>query len=328
MKHTVDKSTIVVLVGFVATALWCRGSSAMNDEGTVSRVLADWQELPEDGVIAKPGRYFLRRDMETNRSTGIKLEADDVTIDLCGHALRYTGTPQPGIFGITASDRTGITICNGTIGGFWFNIHCTQNKRLRIRGIHFDDIPYIGANVAQSIDVGISDNLFDHFRYDLKKDKDSTYVVGINIGAEGAVIASNRFIAELKPGAARDVDVETVFVLFSAQVTKDCLVARNTMTASEPLPRSYGVWIANNAQASVIDNSIRNLKFGVCLASDASGLVCFNRFKVEAPGGPMETIGISAVGARDVVEIKNTFEGLTTSATLPKTAASDDARGG
>jgi hypothetical protein len=277
----------------------------------------DWQPVPKSGVISKSGRYFLQQDMKTDRATGINVEANDVTIDLCGFALRYTGHPKAGVFGIAAPDRTGLTITNGTIGGFWFNIHCTENEKLRIRDIHFDDVPYIGINVAKSKDVVISDNQFENFRYDLPKDETSHYVVAINIGAEDAVITNNRFIARPQM-AAKDVNIETVFVLFSADVTKKCLVAKNEMMASDVLPKSYGVWVATNAQATIADNTIRNMKYGVCLASDASALVCANHFRIASNAGASgETIGISAASAKDVVASRNTFDGVTTSATLP-----------
>jgi nitrous oxidase accessory protein NosD len=287
-----------------------------------------WQPVPKSGIITKSGRYFLQQDMKTDRTTGIKIEANDVTIDLCGYALRYTGAPKAGVFGIAAADRTGVTINNGTVGGFWFNMHYTQNEKLRIHDIHFDDIPYIGINVAQSKDVVISDNRFENFRYDLPKDETSHYVVAINIGAEDAVITNNRFTARPQM-AAKDVNIETVFVLFSAEVTKRCLVAKNDLTASDVLPKSYGVWVASNAQATIADNTIRNMKFGVCVAGDASALVCANRFGVSSTSGaPGETTGISAVGAKDIVETRNTFDGVTSPATLPNKVKESRVNGG
>ena len=255
-----------------------------------------WQAVPENGIIIKPGRYYLKDDLKVDRSTGIKIEADDVAIDLRQHALRYTGTPKAGTLGIAAAERKGITISNGIVGGFWFNVHCTANERLRIHNVHFDNIPYIGINVANSNDVVIGDNVFDNFRYDLPKEKDSTYVIGINIGADGAVIANNRFDARVESGAGKGLQMETVFILFSAEISKNCLVTRNQMSANEVLHRSYGVWVATNAEASIINNSIQNVTFGVCLAGNASSLICFNRFMAAADAG-LETVGISASGA-------------------------------
>jgi hypothetical protein len=293
--------------------------AAVRGEGaTTTSQGAPWQEVPANGVIEKPGRYSLSQDIETDRDTGITINSDDVTLDLGGHALRYTGEPKSGTFGIAASGRTGITIANGAIGGFWFNMHCTQNEKLRIRNFRFDNIPYIAINVADSKDVAITDNSFDNFRYDVPKDEKSHYVVGINIGARDTVITNNRFMA--KPQIApKDVDIETVFVLFSANVTKDCLVAKNDMRASGVMPKSYAIWVATNAQVAIVDNTIRDMLYGVTLGSDASALVCFNRFDVsDKTDAPLETIGISAAGAKDIVEMRNTFEGVATPTALPK----------
>ena len=299
--------------------LLANSCAASGEETFRSTPSLEWKHVPQDGIIKMPGRYRLHQNMQVDRSTGIKVQADNVTIDLCGHALRFAGTPRKGTFGIVVSDQTGVTISNGVVGGFWFNVHCTQNENLRIGDMKFDDIPYLAINVAQSRDVAICDNEFTNFRYDVPKDAKSTYVIGINIGAEGAVICNNRFAAEPEKGTAQDVEVETVFVLFSANVSKKCLVGQNEMMASEVLPRSYGVWVATNAQATVVNNSIRNMKFGVCLATDASALVCFNRFEV-ATGGDVaiESYGIKALRAKDIGEIKNSFDGVSIPVTLPE----------
>jgi hypothetical protein len=316
MKFTLSSGCFVVLL-CLANGTFAADSDSVAPPTSASASAA-WQVVPEDGVVTKSGRYRLQHDMHTDRSTGITIYADHVTIDLSGHALRYTGAPKPGTFGIAAQDRTCVTITNGTVGGFWFNVHCTQNEMLRIRDIRFDDIPYIGINVADSKDAVISDNSFENFRYDVPKDEKSHYVVGINIGAKDAVITNNRFMAKPQM-AAKDVDIETVFVLFSANVTKDCLVAKNDMAASGIMPKSYAIWVATNAQVAIVDNTIRDMLFGVTLGSDASALVCFNRFDVSAKtDGPIETIGISASGAKDIVEMRNTFEGVATPTALPK----------
>ncbi|MEZ6191061.1 MAG: hypothetical protein R3C45_07180 [Phycisphaerales bacterium] len=247
------------------------------------------------------------------------IQADDVTLDLRGHALRYTGTPRPGVFGVVAADRRNIHITNGSIGGFWFGLHCTQNQDLRIDDIRFDDIPYLAVNVAQSNGVAIRHCEFTNFRYDIPKEKD-TYVIAINIGAEDAVISDNSFIAEFTGPDPQEVGMETVFVLFSANVSKRCVVTLNEMRANVLLPRSYGVWVASHAQVAASYNSIRNMKYGICLATEATALAGFNRFRVDAPrdgAQPVDSIGVSATGAKEVCLFSNEFDGLGTDANLP-----------
>jgi hypothetical protein len=135
------------------------------------------------------------------------------------------------------------------------------------------------------------------------------------------VIANNRFKAMLAGGTAKDVAIETVFVLLSADVSKDCHIVRNEMAASEVLPRSYGVWVATHAQASVIDNTIDNMKYGICVAEAGSLLAGYNRFHAaQSPGDSVETTGITALAARDLTEVQNSFDGITIPMELPKGA--------
>ncbi|MDC0935303.1 hypothetical protein OAS39_03375 [Pirellulales bacterium] len=277
--------------------------------------------IPQNGVITASGNYFLPGDLHVDRSPGIEINADEVNLDFRGHALRFTSPPRPGTYGIVANGRKGIVLSNGIVGGFWFNVHCTQNENLRIGDMKFDDIPYLAINVAQSKDVAICDSEFTNFGYSVPKDEKSHYVIGINIGAKDAVISNNRFAAEPKKGTAKDVNIETVFVLFSANLSQKCLVAQNEMTISEVLPRSYGVWVATHAQATIAYNRVHNLKYGVCLGSDATALVCFNDFAVDtAPeaSAAVETFGIQATGAKEIFEKGNTYQGVSTPTALPE----------
>lgn len=322
MNSTIRARKLFPILWYAIGLLLVQSNAVLSNDAAASTPPAEWQPVPENGVISQPGRYRLQQDLRTDRDTGIKITANDVTLDLNGHAVRYTGTPKAGTYGIAASDRKNVAIINGALGGFWFNVHCTENERLRIRDIHFDDIPYIGINVADSKDVIISDNVFKNFRYDVPKDEKSHYVVGINIGARDAVITNNRFNAEVEPGTGKDVDIETVFVLFSADVTKNCVVTKNYMAASETLPRSYGIWIATDGQATVVDNDIRNMLYGICLAGDASAMVCYNRFEISRNSdASLQTIGISASSAKEIFDVNNIFVGVRTPASTPKNAS-------
>ena len=327
-KKWIVYALVAIVSGIGLLAL--EAGSVRGKEIVDSAALVDWTPVPENGIISEPGKYFLKKDLLVDRRIGIEIQADDVTLDLRGRTLRFTDLPREGAYGIVANNRTGITIYGGVVGGFWFNIHCTQNHGLRIHDVRFDDIPYLAVNVAQSKDVVISDNEFKNFRYDLEKAEDSTYVIGINIGAEDVIIANNRFDAKPDVASAQGVEVETVFVLFSANVSTRCLVAQNDMRASEILPRSYGIWVATGAEATIAYNLVRNMKYGVCLASDATALVCSNRFAADQPTAmpAIETFGINAPGAKEVLDVKNAFEGMSTPTALPAGTDAQETRGG
>jgi hypothetical protein len=280
-----------------------------------------WKTLPENGVITEPGHYRLTEDLLVDRNPGLQVQADGVTIDFGGHAFRFTGTPKSGINGIVASGRSNLTICNGSLGGFWFNIHSTDCQGLRINNVKFDDIPYIGINASKAKDMVISDNKFTNYRYDIPKGGKDHYIIAINTGPENAVICNNLFDAETKPGTGNTLDMETVFVLFSAEVSKNCIVAHNEMKANEVLNRGYAIWIATGADAIVANNTVSNMQYGVCLGGAASAVVCFNDFSVdESKGGKiLETYGASATGATLFKEFNNEFHGFSIPVNGPQT---------
>lgn len=265
--------------------------------------------------------------MVSTQDRGIVITADDVVVDFQGHALRYDGTPQPGTLGITASGTGRISIRNGRIGGYWFGTHFTDNEHLRIEGMIFDDIPDIAINVADSRNVSICDNRFRNFRYDAPKPPEESlkYLVGINIGAQGAIISHNHFHAEPPGGDFEPTGVETVFVLFSARVSQRCVVALNQLEVSRPLPRSYGVWVASDAQATIMHNQIHNLQYGICLGGQGSAVVGYNTIGITPEQTtetqtqkPMDTYGVSAANPKEAAILYNRITGFTLPITLPQ----------
>ena len=278
--------------------------------------------VPANGVISQPGAYYLTGDLLVNRSTGIDIQANNVALDLRGHELRFTDTPRPGTYGITAFGRTNVHITNGSIGAFWFDVHASQTNGLKIDHVSFDDIPYIGINAASSDNVTISDNVFSNFRYDLAKPVDP-YVIGVNIGAEDSVITRNRFDAQYTLSNPSAAAVETVLVLFSADVSLRSVVTHNIMTANTPLDRSYGVWVASNAHIAAAHNTIHNMRYGITLASSATSLVSYNDVSVGSPLPGItplsSTFGVFALTAEQVRETGNRYTGHTHPTFLPTT---------
>jgi hypothetical protein len=282
--------------------------------------------VPANGIISQPGQYYLLSNLLVSRDTGIRIDANNVTLDLAGHALRYFGTPQAGTFGIVANGRTDVRITNGAVGGFWFNVHASENNSLQIDNVSFDDIPYIGVNAADSHGVLIQDNTFTNFRYDIPKPVDP-YVIGINIGAENATVTRNSFDAVYTGPDPNVMSVETVMVLFSANVSQRSIVTRNAMEANVPLNRSYGLWVASNAHVTAMHNTIQNMRYGITLASNATSLVGYNDVSVGSPpvGSPplSSTFGIFANAAEQIFETGNVYQGQTHPTFLPPNATGD-----
>ena len=307
-------------VGLVFACACLVGSTARSDTSSTTVANCGWTRVPTDGVIAASGKYFLEQDVRTDRQIGVKVTADDVVIDLRGHSLRCQGTPRKGVFGIVANGRKNVTIRNGVVGGFWFNVHLTASQHLTIENVRFDDVAYIGINVAQSKDVTIHRNHFMNFRYDIEKPKDK-YLIGVNIGAENVVISNNDFHSSLPEGDPQAHDIETVFVLLSAGVSQRCMIGLNQMKSDRPLPRSYGIWVAKDAQATIVYNDVRNMKYAVCLATDASATISHNRISADSmltPNERFHAYGVYAKAPTGLSVIDNTFEGLREPAWMPQ----------
>lgn len=291
-----------------------------SDTPATSVAKAGWKPVPPSGVISSSGNYYLERDVRTGRQIGIHVMENDVVIDLRGHALRYSGAPREGVFGIVANGQKRIAIRNGAVGAFWFNMHLVQCENVTIENMQFDDIAYIGINVAESRDVNISRNHFTNFRFDIGKPKDK-YLIGINIGAEDAVIANNSFHASPRNLEPQAQEIETVFVLFSAIITQRCMVVLNQMKSDHPLPKSYGVWIAQDGQATIAYNEVRNMKYAFCLATDASATICHNRVSSEVTltsANRDQTYGVYAQTPKALTVVDNTFQGLSDPVLMPE----------
>jgi len=279
------------------------------------------QPLPEDGVITKPGVYLMEADRSVERHPAVTIDADDVTLDLGGHALRFRGDVKPEVFGVVVNGRKNVRITNGAIGGFWFNIHSTNTTNLCVDRVKFDDIVYIAINAAKASGLVIEECSFTNFRYDIPKTGKNTYVIAVNAGAADSLIARNTFDAQYTTGDPAAAGIETVFVLFSAKVSQRNVVAHNRMTANATINRSYGVWIAMAAQVSVLHNRIHNMHHGITLATDAEAIVAHNEITVDAPPAgstkPLQTDGVAATGAKRVLMTGNRIEGPTQPTALP-----------
>jgi parallel beta-helix repeat protein len=98
------------------------------------RIPLSQQTTPGDAfylyVIIQPGSYYLT-DNTTATRTGIRVDANNVTIDLLGHSL--IGTPSELLgFGIYMSGRSNVEIRNGTVRDFpRLGIHEASEKNGR-----------------------------------------------------------------------------------------------------------------------------------------------------------------------------------------------------
>ncbi len=83
--------------------------------------------------ITAPGRYQLARDLESAAKSGaaVRIEADDVTLDLDGKTLSGTAGDATSAIGISAVNRKRITVTGGTVRGFYFGIDIRATDRVK-----------------------------------------------------------------------------------------------------------------------------------------------------------------------------------------------------
>lgn len=99
-------------------------------------------------TITLPGDYCLARHIivDTPNEPGIVIAANDVTIDLLGHAIVSTVEHTTGM-GISAHRRRSITIKNGAITGFLSGVLATEGESITLESLDLSGNQWRGARL-------------------------------------------------------------------------------------------------------------------------------------------------------------------------------------
>jgi hypothetical protein len=79
-------------------------------------------------IINNPGSYYLSANLAVSKTNGISVLSNDVTLDLCGFAIRRTG--GSGGYGFLSVTNTEVTIRNGTARGFQTGFNLGERSRV------------------------------------------------------------------------------------------------------------------------------------------------------------------------------------------------------
>ncbi len=87
-------------------------------------------------IINQTGSYYLTGNITSTSKTGIKIEADNVTLDLSGYTISFAGTGN--FYGIYMSGNSNIEVRNGIITGFNIGINdgsydCSGDRIISIK---------------------------------------------------------------------------------------------------------------------------------------------------------------------------------------------------
>jgi hypothetical protein len=252
----------------------------------------EFRDVPDDGVIRKPGMYCLDRDIIVKRETGIWIKAGGVQLDLQGHTVRFdSDTPGPNSVGIDVSKKARISIKNGKISGWRLGVEAFEVEDLILSGLEISDIGYIGVNSLKSKNLDVSKNRFSGFRRDVPRQ--DPYIIGLNIRTRGCQITDNVFEDRFGNFSELENKVETVHILIGAGekgATRDCFIVRNRLSVDRLSPKTYGVWVGMNADAVIQDNILRNHFFAVVIDRHAQVDMTSNKMSLDKPGSEYSSL--------------------------------------
>lgn len=270
----------LVLLAFLPTVAWAQTA------------------LPPLGQISAPGSYYLTADSVSGGTLNLRINVDNVTLDLNGKTVRcQPSDPSTAVtFGIYAISRNNITIRNGRITGCFFGVHASYSNNITLQGIDFSGNTYIGANLcAGGTGCVVRDSLFEGITgYNVEG-----YAIGLNGGGSNCVVENNRFVNLYKqPGYVGTAPAEGVGILIAAGAA-GCTVRGNVFRNDTETENTYAVWLGSTSGAShdIKDNTVVGLQFGIASDSPTSVLADNNVFwirsqipgstVVDAPGGAL-----------------------------------------
>jgi parallel beta-helix repeat protein len=143
------------------------------------------RRVPNDGVIASSGTYFLDRDVAFRTGgPAILVRASDVTLDLNGYHVMGPGGKME--MGVVIRNATNVKVHNGSISNFAFGIVVDnsagvilQDLRIRAEGLPILALPpEVGIMIVQSRAVTVVHN--------------SIYNTGLGIFVRGSRSWGNR----------------------------------------------------------------------------------------------------------------------------------------
>lgn len=102
-------------------------------------------------VITQPGSYYLNGNLEVEKTSGIKIDADAVSLDLNGFRIvRASGAGGAGIDILPGSK--GIAVQNGSISGFSYGIFCQSTPYVEgclFRNLSISDCSLAGLHAGR-----------------------------------------------------------------------------------------------------------------------------------------------------------------------------------
>lgn len=253
--------------------------------------------VPADGRITLPGSYRLDGDFHTDRSTAILVRADDVTLDLGGHAVSCA-THLKQATGIWVRSTRRLTVRNGRITGCTIGIAGDNTSEMTVEGVDFTGIRHIGINRGGRLLVVRRCIFADIGGYEVEP-----YAVGVNGPGDGSLIEHSEFRRLYRqPGAPAGLAGEGVGIVVSSG-NRDCVIRRNWFeNGAVAEPTSIAIFVAEGASATIDGNVMIDFPFPIGSMSPVAvtGNVMLMRYEVPR-ASPFQTVAGSRVTGNTMI---------------------------
>jgi Ca2+-binding RTX toxin-like protein len=246
-------------------------------------------------VITAPGVYTLDRDLFHGAGAGaaITIGADNVVIDLNGHRISGSGLAGSFASGIEATNRSNITIRNGTIDGFFYGVELTDTTANTVRyGDHLVSNLFVSNCTFRGIVVMGPDNV----------------VQGCRINdIQGTTVYANAFAAGIESFGPRARLVNnTITEIYARDLGEGLgisvsnngvgtIVSGNTIRNSAfDEFRSFGIWVGGGSDVTSYRNTVTNYTYEHGWSSSTKGAF-YSNTAINVPKWIINSAGLAVV---------------------------------
>jgi hypothetical protein len=229
-------------------------------------------------VITNPGTYQLAADLYYGATSGsaISVQSGGVVIDFNGYKLSSATGAATTAVGIVASDKSFITIENGTIQGFQFGIQVAGENSYgnQVQKMALDNNWYVGLWVEGTGTVVANNSIVNTGGCDIPG---YTIPIGIHVAGPDSIVAGNRVTGLVRyPGVTQEV------IALALDDAPHAVVAYNIFKASYYTDNSWGLWINSvdddgTTSVDLKNNTFANFQYGSSF-DNSQGQIANNRY--------------------------------------------------
>lgn len=237
-------------------------------------------------TINQSGTYRLQDDLvlEGNSDSAIRINSDDVKLDLSGHSVRSGTGASATAIGVLAMNRKRVTVENGAIVGFSIAVSLDSYDETagpiglppsalggfyRVKGLRIEGASQAGIRV-NGYSAEIIENNLARCGQSMPAGK------GILAQGAGIVVKDNNILSCGKPG-------ENGGAALSIEFADGATVFRNSVSgfridnANGPIPSQAGISVLGSPAITIKDNTVARFNVGI-LAVNSSGVQTSNVF--------------------------------------------------